>query len=298
MNPRPLSTIIAQRLPKNDKDKHEEEYAVLLALFREVIKSIRDNDGQWKSLEELMKARADFAVRHAFEGFGISYDDALELLKNADDLTDEQRVQRDILIAAVDNLVDFAVAEEYHVADEVSEYDELDELEEDSEEYADLLEILFGICNKYNNRYAYVENMDIEYAMIIAAYLSSMKDDTILTYMTMGDERVRPWHLQYEGYSAPRSQFPSWLIPPIEHQCRCFLVEDTKSTLMADVQAAKKPQMPDWFDRTFKESVANGGRIFSDEHSYFQIDKRHVKRLGEISDRIKAIYFGDGADSN
>lgn len=298
MNPRPLSTIIAQRLPKNDKDKHEEEYAVLLALFREVIKSIRDNDGQWESLEELMKARADFAVRHAFEGFGISYDDALELLKNADDLTDEQRVQRDILIAAVDNIVDFAVAEEYHAADEVSEYDELEELEEDSEEYADLLEILFGICNKYNNRYAYVENMDIEYAMIIAAYLSSMKDDTILTYMTMGDERVRPWHLQYEGYSAPRSQFPSWLIPPIEHQCRCFLVEDTKSTLMADVQAAKKPQMPDWFDRTFKESVANGGRIFSDEHSYFQIDKRHVKRLGEISDRIKAIYFGDGADSN
>ena len=298
MNPRPLSTIIAQRLPKNNKDKHEEEYAVLLALFREVIKSIRDNDGQWESLEELMKARADFAVRHAFEGFGISYDDALELLKNADDLTDEQRVQRDILIAAVDNLVDFAVAEEYHAADEVSEYDELEELEEDSEEYADLLEILFGICNKYNNRYAYVENMDIEYAMIIAAYLSSMKDDTILTYMTMGDERVRPWHLQYEGYSAPRSQFPSWLIPPIEHQCRCFLVEDTKSTLMADVQAAKKPQMPDWFDRTFKESVANGGRIFSDEHSYFQIDKRHVKRLGEISDRIKAIYFGDGADSN
>ena len=298
MNPRPLSTIIAQRLPKNDKDKHEEEYAVLLALFREVIKSIRDNDGQWESLEELMKARADFAVRHAFEGFGISYDDALELLKNADDLTDEQRVQRDILIAAVDNLVDFAVAEEYHAADEVSEYDELEELEEDSEEYADLLEILFGICNKYNNRYAYVENMDIEYAMIIAAYLSSMKDDTILTYMTMGDERVRPWHLQYEGYSAPRSQFPSWLIPPIEHQCRCFLVEDTKSTLMADVQAARKPQMPDWFDRTFKESVVNGGRIFSDEHSYFQIDKRHVKRLGEISNRIKAIYFGDGADSN
>ena len=140
--------------------------------------------------------------------------------------------------------------------------------------------------------------MDIEYAMIVAVFLSSLKDDTILTYMTMGDERVRPWHLQYEGYSAPRSQFPSWLIPPIEHQCRCFLVEDTKSTLVADIQAAKKPQMPDWFDRTFKESVANGGRIFSDEHSYFQIDKKHVKRLGEISDRIKANYFGDGSDSD
>lgn len=61
----------------------------------------------WKSLEELMIARADFAVRHAFNGFGIEYDEALWILKNAENLTDEQRVQRDILIAAVDNLVDF-----------------------------------------------------------------------------------------------------------------------------------------------------------------------------------------------
>lgn len=271
----------------------------MLALFENLIKSIRDEGGQWDSLEELMEARADFAVRHAFEGFGISYDEALELLRNAEDLTNEQQVQRDILVAAVDNLVDFSVAEEFRVAEDISEYqDAIEELDEDSEEHDELMAILFGVCSKYNNRYAHVENMDIEYAMIVAAYLSSLKDDTILTYMTMGDERVRPWHLQYEGYSAPRSLFPSWLIPPIEHQCRCYLVEDSRSSVLSGIQAQKTPEMPDWFDRTFKESVANGGRIFSDEHPYFQIDKDYIERLSDIAQRIKDKYLKNGISTD
>ena len=265
---------------------------MLLALFKDVIQDIKENGGVWGSLEELIKARADFAVRHAFEGFGISYDEALEILKKADNLSDEEQVQRNILVAAVDNLVDFAAAEEYQVIEDVMEYeDELEDLDEDSEEYEELLDMLDDICYTYNNRYAYVENMDIEYAMIVAAYLARIKESTVLVYTTMGDERVRPWHLQYEGYSAPRSRFPSWLIPPIEHQCRCYLVEDTQASLASQVQAQRTPDMPDWFDKTFKESVANGGRIFSDEHPYFQIDKRHTKQLRAISERVKQTYL-------
>lgn len=272
-----------------------------MAAFLELLKNIQDEDGKWNSLEELAKARADFAIRHAFEGFGIGYDDALELLKKADGLTDEQATQRDILVAAIDNLVDFSVAEEYQLAEDVwdsEEADILEDLDEDSDEYEELMDMFIAICGKYNNRYALVENMDIEYAMIVAAYLSRLQDDTILTYMTMGDERVRPWHLQYEGYTAPRSQFPGWLIPPIEHQCRCYLVEDTPASVISKVNAQATPEMPEWFDRTFKESVANGGRIFSDEHSYFQIDAQYMERLTEISNRIKAIYFDNGNNSD
>ena len=54
--------------------------------------------------------------------------------------------------------------------------------------------------------------------------------------------------------------------------------------------------MPDWFNRTFKESVALGGRIFSDEHPYFQVDERHVGRLNAIAKRIKAKYLEDGEE--
>ena len=268
----------------------------MFALFKNLVQSIQEEDGQWESLEELAKERADFAIRHAFEGFGMGYDEAFELLKNAEDLTDEQRVQRNILVAAVDNLVDFAVAEEYQVADEVLDYeDEIGELDEDSDEYGELMELLYAICDKYNGRYAYVENMDIEYAMIVAAYLASVKNETELMYMTMGDERVRPWHLQYEGFTAPRSQFPSWLIPPIEHQCRCYLVEVPRSSVFSKVKAQKMPEMPDWMDKTFKESVANGGRIFSDEHSYFQIDgDANIERLQEMASRIKSKYLNNG----
>lgn len=114
-------------------------------MFADVIKNIRDEGGMWKSLEELMIARADFAVRHAFNGFGIEYDEALWILKNAENLTDEQRVQRDILIAAVDNLVDFSVAEEYQLIEEVNELEDLEEAESE-EELEELEDRIYGLC--------------------------------------------------------------------------------------------------------------------------------------------------------
>lgn len=241
-----------------------------------------------------MEARADIAIQRALDGFGISYEEAIELLRNADNLTNEQVVQRNIIIAAVDNLVDFSVAEEYQMADDMAELEEeLTEEEIEEMEDEDWFEFFMPVFSKFNDRYMRTENLDIEYSMIVAAYLSALREDTVLMYMTMGDERVRPWHLQYEGYSAPKSQFPAWLIPPIEHQCRCFLVEDAQP-VFASIQASKKPKMPEWFDRTFKESVALGGRIFSDEHPYFQVDERHVGRLNAIAKRIKSKYFGNG----
>ena len=57
----------------------------------------------------------------------------------------------------------------------------------------------------------------------------------------------------------------------------------------------KIPTMPDWFNRTFKESVALGGRIFSDEHPYFQVEEQFDERLHEIAQRIKDKYFNSAA---
>ena len=233
-----------------------------------------------------MAMRADFAIHHALRGFGLDYESALEMLRSADEgLTKEDKDRRDIIVAAIDNLVDFAVAEEYQMATELPDFEELDE------EKKEVCEAIFA---KYNNRYALIENKDIEYAMIIAAQLVAISNQTVLTYMTQGDERVRPWHLQYEGFSAPKSQFPGWLVPPIEHACRCYLVEDSViGKTPADVQGAvvNVPEMPDWFNPTFKECVAFGGRIFSDAHPYFQVDPLHEPILQDIASRIKSKYF-------
>ena len=271
--PTSLSDIVAKRQPDDSKDRHENEVAALLSLFHKFVLSMSEHEGEWDSLEELMEARADIAIRRAFDGFGIGYEDAIELIRNADGLNNEQLAQRSIVLAAVENLVDFSVAEEYQMAE--------------------LLDFYLPVFSRFHNQYMRTENLDIEYAMIVAAYLSALKSDTVLMYMTMGDERVRPWHLQYEGFTAPKSSFPAWLIPPIEHQCRCFLVEDSAS-VVASIQAASTPSMPEWFNRTFKESVALGGRIFSDEHPYFQVDERHVGRLNAIAKRIKSKYLEDG----
>ena len=56
-----------------------------------------------------------------------------------------------------------------------------------------------------------------------------------------------------------------------------------------DVKAAvyEVPEMPSWFNRTFKESVAKGGRIFSDEHPYFDVKEEDIERLQGMAEKIK-----------
>lgn len=235
-----------------------------------------------------MALRSDFLIHHAIDGFGGSYEDAIDLLRNYDGLTAEQEARRNVILAAVLNLVDFAVAEEYQMAMDLPA--SIDDIEEGSEEYNEL----HAIFSKYNKVYAETENADVAYAMIVAASIYRLHEKTVLTYMTQGDHRVRPWHLQYEGFTALKSNFPAWLIPPIEHRCRCFLVEDTVSSAQLSSvksEVVRVPSMPDWFNPTFKESVALGGRIFSDEHPYFQVKEEHKDQLTAIASRIKDKYL-------
>lgn len=256
----------------------------LLAIFHRFMDNYDDEEAQLALISELMALRAEYAIQHACDGFDITLKEAIRLIQSSD-LSELDQNRKRILSAAFDNLIDFSVAEEYQMLADLQDVDSDDPEEEENEDY----EVIF---RKYNKQYAYTENNDIEYALIIAASLMNTKSTTILTYMTQGDERVRAWHRQYEGFSAPKASFPAWLIPPIEHQCRCFLIEDDIVAKM-DVQAGKKHglEMPVWFNPTFKESVALGGRIFSDEHPYFQIDERHFKRLKAIADNIKKKYF-------
>lgn len=276
----------------SDEDK-EKEYLAILAIFERFLDERDGMEEPWEVMEELMALRADFAIHHAIHGFGMEWDDAIQLIQsNFESLSEFDRARADIIIAAINNLAEFAVAEEYQMmseADDVAEEAREKELDED-----EIRELLVGVCKTYNSQYANVENLDIEYAMMIADALVVIPADRELMYMTQGDERVRPWHLQYEGFTAPKSRFPEWLIPPIEHQCRCYLVEVDDANFKLDkVQnaALKIPSMPDWFNPTFKESVALGGRIFSDEHPYFQVNTNDSGRLAEIVQRIKEKYL-------
>lgn len=104
----------------------------------------------------------------------------MEILKNHNSFTTErERQQRDILIAAIDNLVDFAAAEEYAMLGELPETAD----EQDMEAYE-------KICRRYNLVHAEEENNQVFFAASMAAWWMAVDMDTVLTYMTQGDERT------------------------------------------------------------------------------------------------------------
>ena len=292
--------MLAKKLPNIDREEQEKEYFAVFNIFERFLEATLSEDlDEWEVLEELMSLRAEFSINHAIRGFGMDWEKALELVRGYEgELSDADKERRTILVAAIDNLVDFAVMAEYQMVLELSEldfdFDDEDFDEPDEDEYdEDEIEAMIEVFYRYNFKYANVENLDIQYAMIVAGGLAGLLPATELIFMTQGDERVRPWHLQYEGFSAPKMLFPRWLVPPIEHQCRCYLEEFDITGQIKNISAKSKYEieMPQWFNPTFKESVAFGGRIFSGEHPYFQCEEKHKRKLQKITGRIKSKYL-------
>lgn len=206
----------------------------------------------------------------------MDLDRALEILRNYNDFTTErEKQQRDVVVAAVDNLIDFAVAEEFTMMQELP--DEFDTA--DMGEYE-------AVCEKYNLTYATEENSTVLFAARMAAWWLVIDSETIITFMTQRDERVRPWHQALEGLSYRKREFPPELIPPIEWGCRCFLSADGFGSVYGAIRKQKhKPEV----NPVFAESLAVGGRIFSQAHPYFQ--NKIPYAICEIGKRIK-LKFG------
>lgn len=294
---------MAARIPKiyndlsdEDKDDSQAEYEELLPLFINLIKSLRDPDNKKQALLDLARLRAQLAISHAFEGFDIEQDEAIKLINQTEDLSELDEEKKKRLIAAINNLIEFSVCEEYQLMTNI--YKTLPDFDFDSDEFdadnEEAMEPLEELNKKYNLIYAGVENMDIEYAMMIAlAWISSGKEAT-LTYMTQNDDRVRPWHFALQGFSAKKDDFPSWMIPPIEWGCRCFLVDSNGDSVINQLDLhvfAKAPKKPKQIDDVFSESVAKCGRIFGKSHSYFKVGDKDKDALKEMVELIKQDYY-------
>lgn len=286
----------------DEKAQHESEYKELLAIFTNFLKNI-DSDSRDEILYALMELRADLAISHAFKGFNIDPEEALMLLKNLEDnnLTKEDKDKRDRIVAAVNNLIEFAVCEEYQVAQKTDELyqSHIEEYEDYEIDYnnPDDIDDYLAICMLYNSTYAAVENADIEYAMSVAYKWIHTAANEYLTYWTMNDNKVRPWHLALQGYTARRDDFPAWMIPPIEWHCRCFLMAasgEEVSGKALDIKrvSAKAPEKPSQIDGVFSESVCKCGRIFGKSHSYFNVAQKDKSFLQECVANIKKKYYG------
>ncbi len=253
-----------------------------------LLKSMSLGSDSDEAFYELVELRTQFAVERLLSGLNLTAEKASELLENLDDdgLTQQDIDIRDRLKAGIDNLIEFCVCEEYQAVSDVPDEYDLDDPET-------LLE-LEGISDTYNSRYAAVENSDIEYAAGMALkWVTLYSASTWLTYMTMNDDRVRPWHRALEGFSAPRDMFPSWMIPPIEWACRCHLEDVYGNAVENKIPAVydKVPRKPKQIDDVFSESLCKCGRIFSKAHPYFNVRAEHKDRLEGYVERLKDKYY-------
>lgn len=279
-------------MTEEQQTQHDSDYQSLTALFIALLKSLRTNDKE-ESLYALSELRTEIAFNHVVKGLGIDMDEAIMLLQSSDDntLTQHDKDMRDRLKAAILNLIDFSVCEEYQLYDEVLDVVGEAEIDFNSDDYDDLL----ALCKKYNDQYSAIENSDIEYAGIMAALWLKMSAKDYVVYWTQNDAKVRPWHMALQGYAAPRDEFPSWMIPPIEYNCRCFL--EILEVPYADVKlknlkgAADKLVKPKQLDGVYEESLAKCGRIFGPAHNYFNVKDSDRDMLSGFVSRLKEKYY-------
>jgi hypothetical protein len=263
---------------KEKRSQTHEEFLLILPLFQKLIQTQEDTTGSYDILEEMISLRASFLLDRVFEGMHMDFNKALNLLRSNNELTTlQEKEERDILVAAIDNLVDFAAAEEFTLMKELP--NDIDT------EHPELYE---NICKKYNEVYATQENGDVFHAATMAAWWITVPQDTLVSYMTQGDERVRAWHLSMEGLTFPKHKFPEALIPPIEHGCRCYLMTEGSmpsihASLKRDVDYQKK------VNPVFTGSLACKGKIFSQSHSYFKIAL--PDKIETIVKRIKNKFY-------
>lgn len=256
------------------EDQAKDEYLLVLKAFRRLMDSLEDSAESWRIIEEIIMLRTASLYSRVLEGLHIDFDRALELLRNHNDFTTlQEKEERDILVAAIENLVEFAAAQEYAMMTGVLEQSE----NEEPEDYE-------RICEKYNLTYADTENEQVLYAAGIAGWWINQSSGTLITYMTQGDERVRDMHLALEGLTYPKSEFPSDLIPPIEWGCRCYLLSDGNE---AHVSASLKNDHRKKVNPIFAQSLAMKGQIFSGAHPYFTSDFRKNARIQTIVKQIK-----------
>lgn len=259
-----------------------------MGAFMAVVKNVNLDADVDEALFELMELRAELAINYLLAGLQLDVEDALMLLENLEDdsLTQQDRDIRDRLVAGIDNLIEFSVCAEYQAFMELPDDIDMDDQEQ--------LEEIEELSDKYHLKYATVEHEDVMYCAEMAfKWVTLYSASTWLTYMTMNDDRVRPWHRELEGFSAPRDMFPQWMIPPIEWGCRCHLEDSGGNAVENRIHdvSARVPRKPRQIDDIFSESLCKCGRIFGESHPYFSVRAEHRDKLSGYVLRLKEKYY-------
>ncbi|MGL5692211.1 MAG: phage minor head protein [Bacteroidales bacterium] len=267
---------------KKIREQSKDDYKKLFAILESFLEDFFDDPEQYVTQEEIMEERALQILSYAFAGYGLTLEEAIEKIKKSDIgiLTENQIAERKMLMEVLDNLVDFAVSEQYQMLRELeSDADEFDE-------YDDFFVEASKTSEKFNSTYASIENADSWYAMGMALAWASMSNGSIITYYTQGDERVRDSHRAFDGVSYTKSEFPAELMPPIDWACRCYLVESSDYGLLGKNPSDIDEMISSTVNPIFKKPYQNGA-IFGSTHPYFDVYEKDVDDLKAMVTKIK-----------
>lgn len=138
------------------------------------------------------------------------------------------------------------------------------------EEFKKQAKKIFG---EYNETYLNVEyNMAIAQAKASANWKEYEKTKEVLpnlTYMTVGDNRVRPEHEAMNKITRPiNDKFWDKYYPPNGWNCRCFVIQTDDE--VTNLRGFKPTDVPEIFQfNSGKENI-----IFSPKHPYFDVSKK------------------------
>lgn len=271
-----------------DQDKiiesgSKKEYLLLLSRLWDILEDFYVEPERYSIDYEIMQGRALNALNWAFSGYGMTLEDAVERIKTQSTgvLTVDEIYERKMFLEVIENIVDFSVAEEYQMLQEITTAREygtsFDDFSEDAE----------GIFEKYNKQYSTIENQDIWFSMSMALAWKGFSDSSTLTYYTQGDERVRDSHRALEGVSYLKSEFPKELIPPIDWACRCYIMESSDRQLAFNNPIDVEERVNAAVNPVFRVSPVHDGKVFGQDHPYFQVLLKDFNNLSEVSKKIK-----------
>lgn len=259
------------------REDNTQQYELILRAFEDALELVANKEEDlWYVIEVLAEIRARYLFSIVSDEMMLSYEYAIKLVhehinKNKDEVENQRAL---VLVSAIENLVDFATCQQYKMMASLPE----DIIVGDEE--------IEAIFYRYNSLYSEVENGTVEQAAKMAFLWSVLDDDVVMQYTTQRDERVRYEHAALDGIKYTKSNFPPELIPPIDYNCRCFLVE-TGERVSSESQMGNLVYWSPFVNNIFKESLATGGRVFNGYHPYFDIDDdSDVEKLDEIKENI------------
>jgi SPP1 gp7 family putative phage head morphogenesis protein len=153
--------------------------------------------------------------------------------------------------------------------------------------WADFKKEALQISKNYNEAWLQTEYQTAVGTARMASRWQHIKEDfgedVMLRFETVGDDKVRDAHKILDGVTKPLTDsFWKTFYPPVGWNCRCDAVAVPGEAEIDMKRAPSEKEVP----LEFRNNAGETGEVFSDEHPYFDVDKKTTRSIMEQYHKI------------